>query len=67
MAADEDKVKASKIEVDQEVEKFDGVIKENKSRAQHWKKQVRGQPSSGGSQSSDGSCLNGVHKSFVWD
>ena len=42
MAADEDKVKASKIEVDQEVEKFDGVIKENKSRAQHWKKQVCG-------------------------
>ena len=35
VAADEDKVKASKIEVDQEVEKFDGVIKENKSRAQH--------------------------------
>ncbi|XP_043229658.1 structural maintenance of chromosomes protein 4-like isoform X2 [Amphibalanus amphitrite] len=39
-AADEDKVKASKIEIDQEMEKFDGVIKENKARAQHWKKQL---------------------------
>ncbi|XP_037088683.1 LOW QUALITY PROTEIN: structural maintenance of chromosomes protein 4-like [Pollicipes pollicipes] len=40
VAADEDKIKSSKIEVDQEMEKYDGIIKENKSRAHHWKKQL---------------------------
>ncbi|XP_068201013.1 structural maintenance of chromosomes protein 4 [Palaemon carinicauda] len=34
----ENKIKASRIEIDQELEKYDGIIKENKSKMSHWKK-----------------------------
>lgn len=37
----ENKIKASKIEVDQELERYTGIIKENKAKISHWKKQVR--------------------------
>lgn len=37
----ENKIKASKIEVDQELERYTGIIKENKGKMSHWKKQVR--------------------------
>lgn len=37
----ENKIKASKIEVDQELERYTGIIKENKAKMSHWKKQVR--------------------------
>lgn len=36
----ENKIKSSKIEIDQELEKYEGVIKENKAKMSHWKKQV---------------------------
>lgn len=38
---EENKIKASKIEVDQELERYTGIIKENKAKMSHWKKQVR--------------------------
>lgn len=40
IGADEDKIKTEKIEIDQEIEKCEGVIRESKSRAHHWRKQV---------------------------
>ena len=36
----ENKIKASKIEIDQELEKFDGIVKENKAKYNHWKKKL---------------------------
>lgn len=36
----ENKIKSSKIEIDQELEKYEGVIKENKSKLSLSKKQV---------------------------
>lgn len=36
----ENKIKSSKIEIDQELEKYEGVIKENKAKMSHWKKQL---------------------------
>ena len=38
---EENGIKASKIEVDQEIEKYDGFIKESKAKISHWKKKVR--------------------------
>ncbi|KAK8749380.1 hypothetical protein OTU49_015814 [Cherax quadricarinatus] len=35
----ENAIKSSKIEIDQELEKYDGIIKENKAKMSHWKKQ----------------------------
>lgn len=37
---EENKIKASKIEIDQELEKYENIIKENKSKASHWKRQM---------------------------
>lgn len=37
---EENKIKSSKIEIDQELEKYEGVIKENKSKLSLSKKQV---------------------------
>ncbi|KAK3856062.1 hypothetical protein Pcinc_037572 [Petrolisthes cinctipes] len=36
----QNKIKASKIEVDQELERYTGIIKENKTKMSHWKKQL---------------------------
>ena len=36
----ENTIKASKIEIDQEIEKHDDIIKENKAKMSHWKKKV---------------------------
>ncbi|KAF2348276.1 RecF/RecN/SMC N-terminal [Trinorchestia longiramus] len=36
----ENKIKASKIEIDQEIEKYDGIIKESKSKISHWKRKL---------------------------
>lgn len=36
----ENKIRSSKIEIDQELEKYEGVIKENKSKLSLSKKQV---------------------------
>ena len=38
--AKENKIKSSKIEFDQEMEKFDSVIKDSKQKMNHWKKEV---------------------------
>lgn len=37
---EENKIKSSKIEIDQELEKYDGIIKENKAKLSLSKKQV---------------------------
>lgn len=37
---EEKEIRASKIDIDQQLEKYDGIIKENKSKISHWKKQV---------------------------
>lgn len=37
---EENKIKSSKIEIDQELDKCEGVIKENKAKISHAKKQV---------------------------
>ena len=39
-AKEENKIKSAKIEIDQELDKYEEVIKENKSKASHAKKQV---------------------------
>lgn len=37
----EDKeIRASKIDIDQQLEKYEGIIKENKNKISCWKKQV---------------------------
>lgn len=36
----ENKIKASKIEIDQEIEKCDTIIKESKAKISHWKKKL---------------------------
>nr|XP_045624012.1 structural maintenance of chromosomes protein 4-like [Procambarus clarkii] len=36
----ENKIKSSKIEIDQELEKYEGIIKENKAKMSHWSKQL---------------------------
>lgn len=38
---EENKIKSSKIEIDQELDKCEGVIKESKAKISHAKKQVR--------------------------
>lgn len=40
LVVEENKIKASKIEIDQELEKYESIIKENKSKASHWKRQM---------------------------
>ncbi|CAL4126837.1 unnamed protein product [Meganyctiphanes norvegica] len=40
IVSEENKIKASKIEIDQELEKYENIIKENKSKASHWKRQM---------------------------
>ena len=42
LIAKENKIKSSKIEFDQEMEKFDSIIKENKQKMNLWKKEVKG-------------------------
>ncbi|XP_042209674.1 structural maintenance of chromosomes protein 4-like [Homarus americanus] len=36
----ENKIKSSKIEIDQELDRYEGIIKENKAKMSHWKKQL---------------------------
>lgn len=36
----ENKIKATKIEIDQEIEKYDGIIKDQKAKMSHWKKKL---------------------------
>ncbi|XP_076044466.1 structural maintenance of chromosomes 4-like protein gluon [Oratosquilla oratoria] len=37
----ENVIKSSKIERDQELEKYEGIVKENKGRISHWKKEMK--------------------------
>ena len=40
LIAKENKIKSSKIEFDQEIEKFDSIIKDSKQKMNLWKKEV---------------------------
>lgn len=37
---EENRIKATKIEIDQEIEKYDGIVKDQKAKMSHWKKKV---------------------------